>query len=111
MSEDSDDFENDPIYCLLCGACGESGCCPPSLCKGEGGLYCDLYNPKRGFYELSPFMAKPYPETKWKKRIFVIGMDLRLNVVFEQDNMVIERMSKNDLANYYEYKPDIKGWQ
>lgn len=25
--------ENISFYCELCGACGESGCCPPSRCK------------------------------------------------------------------------------
>lgn len=32
--------EIDPIYCKSCGACGESGCCTPSLCNC---LYGDQY--------------------------------------------------------------------
>lgn len=32
------------IYCKHCGACGEEGCCPPTVCvQKQGGKYCDYY--------------------------------------------------------------------
>ena len=31
----------DPIYCPVCGSCGEAGCCPPDQCTTVQGLYCD----------------------------------------------------------------------
>lgn len=30
-------------YCVICGACGEEGCCPPIICKQMNGDYCDHY--------------------------------------------------------------------
>lgn len=31
-------------YCSVCGACGEEGCCQPTMCKqSPDGDYCDRY--------------------------------------------------------------------
>jgi hypothetical protein len=30
-------------YCPICTSCGESGCCPPLMCRGTGGSYCLTY--------------------------------------------------------------------
>lgn len=30
-------------YCVMCGACGEEGCCPPTICKQTSGEYCEYY--------------------------------------------------------------------
>jgi predicted metal-binding protein len=30
-------------YCIMCGAYGEDGCCPPTICKQINGEYCDHY--------------------------------------------------------------------
>lgn len=30
-------------YCPVCNACGEEGCCPPTLCTMKGGDYCESY--------------------------------------------------------------------
>lgn len=30
-------------YCIMCGACGEDGCCPPTICKQANGEYCEYY--------------------------------------------------------------------
>ena len=30
-------------YCIICGACGEDGCCSPIKCPQKGGDYCDYY--------------------------------------------------------------------
>lgn len=39
-----DDEDLDDIYCKHCTACGEDGCCPPTMCKmEEDGLYCEHY--------------------------------------------------------------------
>jgi hypothetical protein len=37
-----DDLKN-PIYCPTCGACGEEGCCPPSMCEHMPCVYGDRY--------------------------------------------------------------------
>lgn len=39
-----EELSYDDVYCSLCGACGEEGCCPGDMCEGKGGLYCDHYN-------------------------------------------------------------------
>ncbi len=40
MSEENEYFSP---YCTICGACGEDGCCPATVCKQAGGDYCDFY--------------------------------------------------------------------
>lgn len=41
----TEELQNDEYspYCILCGACGEEGCCPPTRCTMKGGDYCDDY--------------------------------------------------------------------
>ena len=39
----SDEDENYSPYCVICGACGEDGCCPATVCKHASGEYCDYY--------------------------------------------------------------------
>ena len=37
-----DDFPSP--YCIICNACGEEGCCPPTKCQQHpDGLYCEMY--------------------------------------------------------------------
>jgi hypothetical protein len=39
---DEDDFPS--LYCIICGACGEEGCCQPVKCRQHpDGLYCEMY--------------------------------------------------------------------
>jgi len=41
----SDESPDPDDYCPRCGACGEEGCCPASMCdEGEGCLYGDVYH-------------------------------------------------------------------
>ena len=35
------DILKNPVYCEVCGSCGEEGCCSPGKCKTVQGLYCE----------------------------------------------------------------------
>jgi hypothetical protein len=43
QNDRQDEIEAYSPYCILCGACGEEGCCPPTRCTMKGGDYCDDY--------------------------------------------------------------------
>ena len=43
MSEANTEEDYFSPYCVMCGACGEEGCCPPTICKQMNGEYCDYY--------------------------------------------------------------------
>jgi hypothetical protein len=47
---------DDVVYCPICGACGEEGCCPPEMCQHKPGCQYPYYDNniwikiKRPFY-------------------------------------------------------------
>jgi len=44
------DCVKNPVYCPTCGACGEAGCCPPSMCKHGFCLYGEHYAVEFEYY-------------------------------------------------------------
>ena len=42
LLKDEEDFPG--LYCKVCGACGEDGCCSALMCKQhKNGVYCEWY--------------------------------------------------------------------
>lgn len=60
------DLELDDAYCPTCGACGESGCCPPTRCHyldAYRGDYKELVKDWDFMWNLLEHLAKFYPDT------------------------------------------------
>jgi len=122
--------EDESPYCPKCGACGESDCCRPSMCKGgEGCMYPETYHPeggekctcrdihyaidsdcpKHGHMVGQPLPASPEPTRRelGDDEIMRKG-DIAIEILPDPHTLIIEGYAgqpAGDLCNYKVYRP------
>lgn len=98
-----EDEAKNPVYCEVCGSCGESGCCPPDRCKTVQGLYCE--ENVKSFKEMQDELNSFILAVNELKKYFTSGNEIPVeratittvafNEIFKKHNLLEEEVNGN----------------